>query len=227
MIGLLLITASWALLRFEGKGLAALGLDATRLRAAQLVAAFLAAAAAVVLQQTALSAASGLAWRVNADFGAGDLFRGIRLNVNSVLFEELVFRGYLLYQAIRWLGMRRAVALDAGAFGVYHWFSYGVIGNPVTMAFVFLNTGAFGLMLALAFARTASLAAPVGLHLGWNTASYLLFSAGPFGRGILLPADGGPRMTAHGPMGVALDVGLPLAFVAVVIAFLVSRRRRC
>ncbi len=27
--------------------------------------------------------------------------QGVRLNVNSVLYEEFLFRGYLLYQAIR------------------------------------------------------------------------------------------------------------------------------
>ena len=41
-----------------------------------------------------------------------------------MLYEELLFRGYLLYQAMRLLGARRAVLLDAAAFGVYHWFSY-------------------------------------------------------------------------------------------------------
>ena len=50
--------------------------------------------------------------------------------------------------------------IDAAAFGMYHWFSYGVVGNPVAMIYVFLLTGAFGLMWARAFVVTGSVAAP-------------------------------------------------------------------
>ncbi len=59
----------------------------------------------------------------------------IRWNINSVLFEELLFRGYLLYKAIEWLGARKGCFLSAIAFGVYHWFSYGVIGNVIGVRF--------------------------------------------------------------------------------------------
>jgi membrane protease YdiL (CAAX protease family) len=228
VIGPLLLAVSWLLLRLEGKRLEALGLNAPRLRATQCAAGFLAAGAVVTIQQVGLSSASGVAWQSNPDFGLAALLRGARLNVNSVLYEELVFRGYLLFQTIRWLGTRRAVVLGAAAFGVYHWFSYGVIGNPLMMAFVFAWTGAFGLMLAVAFATTKSLAAPVGLHLGWNTTAYLAFSGGPFGPGHLVPANGAPKMDASGVMGLLLNVGLPLAFISWVVwyqrAALVTRR---
>ena len=122
-----------------------------------------------------------------------------------------VFRGYLLYQAIRFLGSRRAVWLDAAAFGIYHWFSYNAFGNPIAMTYIFVLTGAYGYMWALAFAVTGSIAAPIGLHLGWNVVSYLVFSAGPLGRGILVPASGAERIAAGNWASLVFNVLLPLA----------------
>ena len=139
----------------------------------------------------------------------------LRFTINSVLLEELLFRGYLLYRAIRWLGPTRAVLLDAAAFGVYHWFTYGVLGNPIVMAYVFLLTGMYGYMWARVFVATGSVAAPIGLHCGWNAVSYLVFSAGPLGGGRTRP---GQRCLATGSRrsSLALNIVLPvLATVAV------------
>jgi hypothetical protein len=165
-------------------------------------------------------------WRLNPSVDAALIVRSLRWNVNSVAYEELLFRGYLLYQVIRRLGTRRGVLLGAAAFGVYHWFSYGVIGNPVMMAFIFAFTGAFGLMLALAFARTKSIALPFGLHLGWNLVSYLGFSAGPLGLGLLVPGNGAARMEAAGLPDFLLDMVLPMLLVASVTWYLVRGRPR-
>jgi membrane protease YdiL (CAAX protease family) len=165
VIGPLLLAVSWLLLRLEGRGLAALGLDKPVERARQFALGFLFLGTASAVQQLGLSLAAGDPFVLNATVGPGALLNSLRFTVNSVLYEELVFRGYLLYQAIRILGPRRAVLLDAAAFGVYHWFSSGIIGNPVVMAYVFVLTGAFGLMWARAFVVTGSVVAPIGLHL--------------------------------------------------------------
>ena len=165
----------------------------------------------------------------NTTLVPGALLNGLRFTVNSVLYEELVFRGYLLYQAVRFLGPRRAVLADAAAFGVYHWFSYGVIGNPVVMAYVFLLTGAVGLMWARAFVATGSVAAPIGLHLGWNAVGYIVFSAGPLGAGLLVPASGAVRLTVAGWPSLALNVLLPVVATAIVLWYcrrLEQRERR-
>jgi hypothetical protein len=81
------------------------------------------------------------------------------------------------------------------------------------MAFVFMLTGGFGLMLGLACSKTKSIAAPIGLHLGWNTVAYLVFSGGPFGAGLLLPSEGGQNIEVPGVMGLVLGLGLPLVLV--------------
>ena len=221
MIGPILLAISWLLLRLEGKRLDVLGFDAPWLRLRQFAFGFLAAGAVATMQQLGLSLATGVPWRFNPSV---DVLYGLRWNVNSVLYEELLFRGYLLYQAIRFLGLRRGVLLDAVAFGIYHWFSFGAFGNPVAMVFILLFTGAFGFMFAFSFAKTKGVAAPIGLHLGWNLISYLGFSAGPLGRGLFVPANGAARIQASGAMALLLDVGVPLALVGFVCWYLRSDR---
>src|SRR6185436_17430227 len=61
--------------------------------------------------------------------------------LKSVLFEELLFRGALLYIAIQRLGRKVACIISAVAFGIYHWFSYGVFGDPMQMIYIFIITG--------------------------------------------------------------------------------------
>lgn len=102
--------------------------------------------------------------------------------LKSVLLEELVFRGALLYISIKKLGIKPACILSAIAFGIYHWFSYNVFGNAAQMAIIFIVTGIGGLMFAFAFALTKSLYLPIGLHLGWNLVSVVVFSQGPLGQ---------------------------------------------
>ena len=90
-------------------------------------------------------------------------------------------------------------------------FSYGVIGNPVAMAFVFVFTGMFGLMFASAFRASKSLALPIGLHLGWNIVTNLVFSAGPLGATLLVAANGAQRIQAQGGLGLLCKLLLPTA----------------
>lgn len=213
MIGPILLAVSWVLLKLEGKGLGAIGLNAPVARLRQFTAGLLIAGVVAALQHLGSSFLTGIPWQRNASLDTALILEHLRWNTNSVLYEELLFRGYLLYQAIRWLGVWRGSLLGATAFGIYHWFSYGLLGNPVMMAFIFVFTGAFGLMLSLSFAKTKSIAAPIGLHLGWNVTSYLIFSSGPLGQAILIPASGVAPIETPDLAGFFLSVGLPLLMV--------------
>jgi hypothetical protein len=173
---------------------------------------------AAAAQQLGYSVAAQVAWRWNPELKLRTLLECLRFTTNSVLYEEFLFRGYLLYQAIRFLGPKRGIVLSAGAFGIYHWFSYGVLGNIPAMLYVFLLTGSFGAMGALLFARTHSMAAPIGLHLGWNVVTYAIFSAGPSGRVLLIPGNGAAHLQLNGWEGLLLGLILPLAFIAAVMA---------
>lgn len=217
MIGIILLAITWLLLRLQGRRLSAIGLDHPRRRIAEFAIGFLVLGAAVAVQQLLAVLVTGDGYRHNPGFSAAALAEGARFVANSVAYEELVFRGYLLFQAVRLLGPGRAAWLDALVFGVYHWFSYGVIGNPVAMAYVLLMTGMFGYMLARAFVATRSVAAPIGLHLGWNTAAQLVFSTGPLGGMWLVPASGAAKLQPAGAGALLVSVAWPLASIGMVL----------
>jgi membrane protease YdiL (CAAX protease family) len=108
----------------------------------------------------------------------------------SVVTEELIFRGALLLILIRRIQTKKAILFSAIAFGVYHWFSFGIFGNPIPMFFVFVGTGLMGYSLALSFSKTKSMFMPIGLHLGWNFTFNSVFSKGPLGDGLILSTEG-------------------------------------
>ena len=110
--------------------------------------------------------------------------------------------------------------LGSRSFGIYHGFSYGILGNPVMMAFVMELTGAFGQMLALAYATAKSIALPIGLHLGWNLVPYVGSSVGPLGPGLFVPGNGAARLEGSGLPSLLLNLELPLLLVAVVCGYL-------
>ncbi|MCY7293030.1 MAG: CPBP family intramembrane metalloprotease [Ferruginibacter sp.] len=72
---------------------------------------------------------------------------GLRWNVISVVIEELIFRCVPLYILIKKLGPSKAIIVSACAFGIYHWFSFGVIGNIPQMVIMFVITGLIGSVL--------------------------------------------------------------------------------
>ena len=108
----------------------------------------------------------------------------------SVLTEELLFRGAILFILIKRIGADKAIIISAVAFGIYHWFSFGIFGNIVPMFFVFIGTGLMGYAWALAFSKTKSIFLPLGLHLGWNFTINTIFSKGSLGKGLLVSEGG-------------------------------------
>ena len=135
----------------------------------------------------------------------------------SVLTEELIFRGAVLYILIRRLGQPKAIAISAIAFGVYHWFSYGIFGNIVLMVVVFIGTATMGYALALAFAKTRSILMPIGLHFGWNFTLNTIFSKGPLGNGLLISHGGYPTSDWFSLIGLWLAPVLVVVFVKYVV----------
>lgn len=183
MLGIIILTlASWALLYLlQQQHLTALGFNHPSLRSRQFVIGWLLAGmicAAVVWFESALLSAS---WQVNPQASGRLLMQAMYWDLKSVITEELLFRGALLWLAIRWLGTRSAVAISALAFGIYHWFSYGIWGQWLAMALVLIGTGLMGWALALAFVRSQTWLLPVAIHLGWNMTHNGLFSKGPLG----------------------------------------------
>jgi membrane protease YdiL (CAAX protease family) len=187
---------SWLLLRWlTGESLHVLGLKPTRQRFRDLLIGMLFMAVVAVINFLWQAHFKGISYALNPDYGLLKFLGGTLWVFNAVLFEELVFRGCLLYLLIRYLGIVKACLLSAIAFGIYHWFSYELFGSRlILLVYIFLVTGAGGWMFAFAFAKTGSLYAPVGLHLGWNLVTAMVFSAGPVGQQLLLQQGEGVDM---------------------------------
>ena len=177
-VGLLL---SWAILWFtERKSILALGFAPVTKRIFQFAIAFIFSALLCASLQLFESLLTHSRWLLNSQITFSQIAGSLRWNFNSVLFEELIFRGALLFIAIKRLGTKRAILLSAICFGIYHWITFGVLGNIVPMVVVFFITGFMGLAWAYAFSKTNSMALPIGFHLGWNFVFNAVFAKAGF-----------------------------------------------
>ena len=154
MLGILVeLLISWAILYwYNRRGLFPLGLVPTTARLRLfifflLVAAFCAASRYLVRLYFGKEV-----WELNPDLSARLVWDGVLWNINSVLYEELIFRGAIFYVLWDKLGANKAILISAVAFGIYHWFSMEVLGMPVQMTIIFLATSLAGLVYGYAFA---------------------------------------------------------------------------
>jgi membrane protease YdiL (CAAX protease family) len=197
MIGILVAVAiSWLLLYLiEKKNILALGFLPIAKRSKQFFIGFLITGILCVLVQYLESYLKSSTWIFNKDITNGIILKSFWWDFKSVLTEELIFRGALLYILIQKIGSRKSILISAIAFGIYHWFSYGVLGNVMAMILVFIGTGLMGYAWAWAFSKTKSIMLPFGLHLGWNFIYNTIFSKGPLGELVLI-SKGGIELTS-------------------------------
>ncbi len=197
MIGIIVQLAfSWLLVWFfDRSNLSVLGLKPTKVRLLQCV--------VFLLLATAFSASGFLLkmwiaeqrWQLNPAWNTSLIAKGVWFNVKSVLYEELIFRGVLFYILIQKLGTTKAIWISASAFGMYHWFSQGSLGEPIPMLITFIVTGAMGLVLAYGYCKTQSLYVPIAIHFGWNSVQQVMFSKGPIGKQLLIEVLPLPEVT--------------------------------
>jgi membrane protease YdiL (CAAX protease family) len=196
MLGIITITAlSWLLLHFiQHQNILVLGFLPVSKRLKQFLIGFILSAILCALTQYLESWLKSSSWALNENISTGIIFKSWWWDIKSVLTEELIFRGALLYILIQRIGTQKSILISATAFGIYHWFSYGVFGNIIPMIFVFIGTGLMGYAWAWAFSKTQSILLPFGLHLGWNFTYNTIFSKGPLGE-LLLISKGGTELT--------------------------------
>lgn len=198
LLGILVqLIISWILLRvFYKENPGVLGITPSKSRMSQLALGFIFTALLCTVIQLVDSSLTNTEWELNENLSVLSTLNFIWWNVKSVVFEELIFRGALLYIVIRKWGVRTGIISSAIAFGIYHWFTFGVLGNFVFMLVVFLMTSISGLVWAYAFEKSKSMMLPIGLHLGWNFVFNSVFSKGPLGDQILIPqADKSNHLT--------------------------------
>jgi membrane protease YdiL (CAAX protease family) len=185
------LVISWLLLWLVcKKHITVLGFRPTKNRVINFAVGFLIAASCCALYEIMTTAFVNNSWILNKEATGKTILQSSRWALVSVLYEELIFRGALLYIAIKKIGVTKACFLSAACFGIYHWFTFNVVGNPFMMVITFLMTAIAGLSWAFAFAKTGSLYLPIGLHLGWNLLNTVVFSNGSLGQGILIKTNG-------------------------------------
>lgn len=163
-------------------------------------------------------------WELNPHLSAQLLWDGTWWNLKSVLFEELLFRGILLYILIQKAGETKGILISAIAFGIYHWFSFGILGNPVQMVIVFFMTGTMGLVLAYGYSKTLSIYLPTGIHFGWNLTQIFIFSQGPIGNGLFIQ-QGGNSFRTDSYLVFFFVTFLPILLVLITSYLLIRRKQ--
>jgi hypothetical protein len=226
MVGILVQLAfSWLIIWHVQKGnLSVLGLQPTKQRIIHFTYFLLLTAICCSLGFVMKMFFGKQAWQVNPQLSIPLVLNGIWWNLKSVLFEELIFRGVLFYMLLKKLTPTKAILISATAFGIYHWFSFGVFGNIIPMIVVFFITGIMGLLLAYAYAKTYSLYYPIAIHLGWNFTQIFVFSQGPIGNGILVATAGGEFRTDSYLIFIVVTF-LPI-ILALLINFLLLRKQK-
>lgn len=197
MIGIIVqLAISWLIIWWFEKGnLSCLGLMPTKRRLLDFTLFFFIATTCAVSGFLLKMGIAKQSWMLNPSINAGVIFEGVWFTVKSVLFEEFIFRGVLLYILIKKLGPTRAIIISAVAFGIYHWFSHELWGNPAQMAIEFVITGIMGLVLAYGYAKPISLFIPIALHFGWNIVQMVVFSGNTIGQQFLVEVLPRPVVT--------------------------------
>lgn len=192
MIGILVeLIISWILLYLiERKNILSLGFLPITKRLKQLAIGFLITAILCIGVESLEMLLRSSSLHLNENSSAALILKMFWWDFKSVLTEELLFRGALLFILIERIGARKGIIISAVAFGIYHWFSFGIFGNIIPMFFVFISTGLMGYAWALAFSKTKSIFLPIGLHLGWNFTFNTIFSKGPLRNGLIVSEGG-------------------------------------
>ena len=177
---------SWILLHFiEHQSLEVLGFRPTPRRLKLMGLGFLLTTVYMGLYYLAEAAAWHQSYHANPLFSTQTLLVSMGQVFTGALFEELLFRGALLYILIRRIGPAKAVLVSAAAFGIYHWFIVGIHSAP-QMLLLFFSMGLMGYALARSYVVTGSILVPLALH----------FAANLIGADVL---GDGPQLFVHAP----------------------------
>jgi membrane protease YdiL (CAAX protease family) len=126
------------------------------------------------------------------------------------IYEELMFRGYVLQRLNDRAGRVASVIVSSIIFALMHGF------NPGADVFGIINTIGIGVVLCVLYFRTGSLWMPIGFHTAWNFSLGYLYSLPVSGiplYGILnvVEVDSESRLTggSYGPeAGLACTIAL-------------------
>lgn len=147
----------------------------------------------------------GILWAVGVyhpqGWGARALVaRGFLFALLAGIVEEILFRGLLFRLFSKVLGTWGALLLTSALFGLAHAANDGAtVSSSLAIALE------AGILLGAAYAATARLWLPIGLHLGWNFTEGSLFgmtlSGNTMASGLVRGSLSGPRILTGGEFG--------------------------
>jgi uncharacterized protein len=118
-----LLLFSWVTIYFlEKRNIFSQWLQPANERAKQFFIGLSIAAIFCLLSKLAVSLLSGSGWMVAKSTSFDRVVFSFLYDLNSVLSEELLFRGVLLYLLIKYLMPGKGILISAVAFGIYQWF---------------------------------------------------------------------------------------------------------
>lgn len=184
MLGLLvIIVISWILLYFiEKKNIGALGIIPNRKYTVQFIIGLVFIILVSLIKIYTEHYILDVNWQLNEKINYSMIFKALIYHLKSALTEDLLFRGALLYILIHKLGAKWAILISAIFFGVYHIFSFEMLGERIIpIIYIILITGTTGYVWAYTFHKTKSVFMGLGFHLGSNLVMSFFYPSNPYG----------------------------------------------
>lgn len=219
-LGLIILFA--IALHFEKKNLNVFGIQPVPKRILQLLFGISLTAALSITINMVFGQVAYFTWTLNSDYSIQHVLNNAYNTLNSVLFEELIFRTYLLYKLIQYLGEKKSIIITSAIFGIYHWFTFGVLGNYPMMIWIFFYTSLWGAMFAISYTRTGTILLTIGLHWGWNFFDQIIFNRN--GQGLLKPVTTDKTIFLNNVNGFLITI-LPTILFAVIIIIYLTRAK--
>lgn len=140
------------------------------------------------------------------------------------LFEEILFRGYILQRLIEGMGRIAAISILSALFGILHYL------NPNGSITGAVNTGLAGAALAVAYVKTRSLLFPIAIHFSWNFTLGFLFgcpvSGIPFDKVSMAFRISGAQVLSGGSFGPEASIVATVVLIALIVFFLLRNDLR-
>ncbi len=212
----------------DGRPAGALGFAWTRATPRELLLGLGIGTGALALAALVLLATGDL--RYGADAGSAGMWASVVAGDFAVLAiaaasEEALFRGYPFQVVAQRFGVVAATVASSVAFALAHG------ANPSVGVFALVNIFLAGILLAVAYLKTASLWFATAVHLGWNWAMASLFDLPVsgiafFDTPLYEPVVGTPQWFTGGMFGPEGGMVGTLGFAAALIAVLKLRAVR-
>jgi uncharacterized protein len=164
-------------------------------------------------------------YAVNPSLTIASVVTQLWYQFRTVLTEELLCRGVLLYILIRRLSIPKAILISSVLFALLHWFNAGVWGNFMQMLMVFVFTFSMGLLLAYAYAKSFSLLIPFAIHFGWNVVQNYIFPGTTNGEHLFVLASPPPVVTIS-YFSFFIMILLPKLLILVTNYFIVKKYKQ-